>query len=164
MRRTGLAWVLGFGLTMIAGVSGCKRHSAPVPAQPVVRTLPPIKTRPDFPMGSVPPARIEEGPSVGARQDLRRTVVPPSGPSAAETQTALAAAQRRQDAALLQQQQAASRRQQEELDHQIEQSVRAQQQMDAQPRIQEPPEKPMTQPSQPQGIQDKLPGPAGPTQ
>ncbi|MEO6804591.1 MAG: hypothetical protein ABI286_12330 [Edaphobacter sp.] len=161
MRRAELAWALGFGLA-VAGVSGCKAHPARVPARPVVRTLPPIKTRPDFPMGSLPPARIDESPAVSPRQDLRRVAVPPTGPSAAETQAALAAVQRRQDATLLQQQQAASRRQQEELDHQVEQNVKAQRQMDAQPRIQEPPERPMTQPPQPQGIQDQ-PRPAGPT-
>jgi hypothetical protein len=160
MRQTLAALVL-LELAMI-GVSGCKRQATSTPAQPVVRTLPAIKSRPDFPMGSLPPARIDDGPSVGVRQNLRRTP-PPSGPSVAETQAALAAAQRRQDAALLQQQQAASRQQQEELDHQIEQSVRAQQQQQAEPRIQEAPERPITQPSQPQGIQDTPPAPVGPT-
>jgi hypothetical protein len=159
MRWTLTALVL-LELAMI-GVSGCKRHAV-TPAQPVVRTLPAIKSRPDFPVGSLPPPHIDESPSVGARQDLRRTP-PPSGPSVAETQAALAAAQRRQDAALLQQQQAASRQQQEELDHQVEQSVRAQQQQQAEPRIQEAPEMPITQPSQPQGIED-TPRPTGPTQ
>jgi len=159
MRRSLAALVLA-GLAAM-GVSGCKRHSAPVTAQPVVRTLPPIKTRPDFPMGSLPPAHIEESVPAGGRQSPRRIEAQPSGLSPVETQAALAAAQRRQDAALLQQQQAASRQQQEELNRQIEQSVRAQQKVDTEPRIQEAPEKPSTQPAQPQGIQDQPPGPRG---
>jgi hypothetical protein len=159
MRRNLAALVL-FGLAGI-GMSGCKRHSAPAPTQPVVRTLPPIKTQPDFPMGSVAPPRIEENASTGARKDLHRPEAQPAGVAPAETQAALEAAQRRQDAVLLQQQQAASRRQQEELDRQVEQNMKAQQQIQAEPRIQEVPEKPITQPS-PQGIQDQ-PRPPGPT-
>jgi hypothetical protein len=160
MRRN-LAALILIGLVGI-GMSGCKRHSSPVPTQPVVRTLPPIKSRPDFPMGSVAPPNIEENAATGVRKDLHRPEVQPAGISAAETQAALEAAQRKQDAMLLQQQQAASRRQQDELDRQVEQSMRAQQQMQAEPRIQEAPEKPITQPSPPQGIQDQ-PKPPGPT-
>jgi hypothetical protein len=56
---------------------------------------------------------------------------------------AVAAAQRLEDARLLQQQEAASQRQQEELDQEIEQELKTQQEMEAEPRIREIPEIPM---------------------
>jgi hypothetical protein len=56
--------------------------------------------------------------------------------------------QRRQDARLLQEQQAASQRQQQELNQEIEEDTRTQQQMEAEPRIQDIPGAP--QPMQPQ--------------
>jgi hypothetical protein len=67
---------------------------------------------------------------------------------------AVSAAQRRQDERLLQQQQAASQRQQEELDQEIEQDLRTQQEMEAEPRIHDIPELPpppaSLEPMQPQ--------------
>ena len=64
----------------------------------------------------------------------------------ADTQVVAAEAQRRQDGMLLEQQQAASQRQQEELDQEIEQDVRAHHEMEAEPRIQEIPELPLSAP------------------
>jgi hypothetical protein len=69
-------------------------------------------------------------------------------PPQPETQTALEEKQRRQDAALLQQQEAASQKQQEELNRQIEQGVKEQQRIQAEPRILELPEVPISQPTQ----------------
>jgi hypothetical protein len=67
-----------------------------------------------------------------------------------DTEAAAAEAQRRQDAMLLEQQQAASQRQQEELDQEIGQDVRAQQEMEAEPRIQDVPELPLSAPVEPE--------------
>jgi hypothetical protein len=61
---------------------------------------------------------------------------------------AVAAAQKLQDARLLQQQQAASQRQQEELNQEIEEEMKRQQDVQAEPRIQEIPT--YDQPMQPQ--------------
>jgi hypothetical protein len=146
MRRTLALWALGFVCAVI-GVSGCKRHATPAPAQPVVRTLPPIKAEPDFPVGSVPPAKLDQNVSVGGRPRPRGRATQSTEAPQVETQAASAEEQRRQDAVLLQQQQAASQRQQEELNRQIEEGVKEQQRIQAEPRILELPEVPISQPA-----------------
>jgi hypothetical protein len=79
-----------------------------------------------------------------ARAALQRPQLPPVQVRRADAQNeAVAAAQGLEDARLLQQQQAASQRQQEELDQEIEQELKTQQDMEAEPRIQEIPEIPM---------------------
>jgi hypothetical protein len=65
---------------------------------------------------------------------------------------AVAAEQRRQDARLLQQQQATSQQQQEELNQDIEQTLKMQREMEAEPRIQDVPELP-PQPAAPESTQ-----------
>jgi len=148
MRRTLAFWALGFAWAVV-GVSGCKRHATPAPAQPVVRTLPPRKTEPDFPVGSLPPVNLDRDASAAVRQRPRlRQAQPMEAPPQPETQAPLEEEQRRQDATLLQQQQAASQRQQDELNRQIEQSVKEQQRIQAEPRILELPEVPISQPTQ----------------
>jgi hypothetical protein len=66
----------------------------------------------------------------------------------AQAAAANALVQRRQDARLLQEQQAASQRQQLELNQEIDEDTRTQQEMEAEPRIQDIPGAP--QPVQPQ--------------
>jgi hypothetical protein len=61
---------------------------------------------------------------------------------------AIAVVQRRQDARLLQQQEAASQRQQQELNQEIEDDMRAREEMEAEPRIQDIPEGPQPMPPQ----------------
>jgi hypothetical protein len=67
-----------------------------------------------------------------------------------DAQAAAVAAQRQRDAALLQQQQAASQRQQQELNRDIEETVKTQQEVQAEPRIQDTPGATPPPPAQPQ--------------
>jgi hypothetical protein len=76
-------------------------------------------------------------------QTLQVQLVQVQHPDAA----AVAEAQRRQDAMLLRQQEAASERQQEELDQDIEQNLKTQEEMEAEPRIQDIPELPLEAPT-----------------
>jgi hypothetical protein len=146
MRKTLGVWTLACGLALM-GMSGCKRHATPAPAQPVVRTLPPINAEMNFPVGSVPPAKVNQDISVAVRPRPRVIATQSTLVPQAETQAAIATEQERQDAILLQQQQSASQRQQEELNREIEQNVREQQRIQDEPRIQELPEVPISQPT-----------------
>jgi hypothetical protein len=135
---------MGVGLAAMAvamTVQGCRKQAAPAAVQPVVRRVP--RVQPDFPVGSLPVEHIN--PGVMPRRDQgarRRQPVPPSDAEgtdrqAAVAQAAIAAAERQQDARLLQQQQAASDAQQKELNQEIEQRTKAQQAVQAEPRIQD---------------------------
>jgi hypothetical protein len=147
---------MGAGFALIAA-QGFRKQSAPVPMQPVVRSLP--RVQPEFALGPLP---VEEEERVATPRVERAALErPPVQPVQVQAQQradspneAIAAAQRLEDARLLQQQEAASQRQQEELDQEIEQDVKAQQDMEAEPRIQDIPEIPMEQapfePAQPQ--------------
>jgi hypothetical protein len=80
----------------------------------------------------------------------RRYQAQPVQAESTDAQAAAAsAAQRRQDERLFQQQEAASQRQQEELNRDIEENVRTQEEMQAEPRIQDAPGA-NPQPTQPQ--------------
>ena len=141
--------VMGTGLTLMVA-QGCRKQ-APVSVQQVVRSVP--RVQPDFPVGPLPVEDVDQGATPRADQTIRRRQpVQPIQPVQAQNTDAEAAAlamiQRRQDARLLQQQQAASQRQQQELNQEIEENMRAQQEMEAEPRIQDIPEAP--QPTQPQ--------------
>jgi len=163
MRRT-FARCVAVGVMGAAIVTqGCKRQSTPAPAQPAVRSLPPVSTVPDL---SVGPLKVEKSDVSGAsRRGRGQGGQPVSGPvQRADGQSAVVfAAQRRQDSRLLQQQQAASQRQQQELNGEVQQNLQTQQQEQAEPRIQEVPEVPITPPLQPAQeaprIQDNPPAP-----
>jgi hypothetical protein len=135
------------------GAQGCKKHAAPAPVQPVVRSVPVVQ--PDFSAGSLPVEDVDAGaiPKVD-RAARRRQQVQPVQAQDGNGQAAAAAAQRQRDAILLQQQQAASQRQQEELNRDIEENLKTQREMQAEPRIQDVPEVPVapqtTSPMQPQ--------------
>jgi hypothetical protein len=137
--------VIGAGFALMVA-QGCRKQSAPAPVQPVVRSLP--RVQPDFALGPLPVEEVDD-PVATPRVDraaLQRPQVQPVQVQVrrADTQNeAVAAAQRLEDARLLQQQQAASQRQQEELDQEIEQDLKTQQEMEAEPRIQDIPEIPM---------------------
>jgi hypothetical protein len=141
--------VMGTGLTLMVA-QGCRKQ-APVPVQQVVRSVP--RVQPDFPVGSLPVEDVDQGAMPRADRTVRRRqpaqpVQPVQAQNTDAEAAALAMIQRRQDARLLQQQQAASQRQQQELNQEIEENMRAQQEMEAEPRIQDIPEAP--QPTQPQ--------------
>jgi len=129
----------GFGL-MVA--QGCKKQAARAPVQPVVSSAPRLQL--DFPVGPLPVEDVDPGatPRVD-RTALRQQQVQPVHVQSSDPQAAaVAEAQRQQDARLLQQQEAASQRQQEELDQEIDQDLKMQQEMEAEPRIQDIPELP----------------------
>jgi hypothetical protein len=139
---------MGAGLALIVA-QGCKKQAAPAPVQRVVASVP--RVRPDFALGPLPVEDLDSGvmPRVDRTAPRPPQVQPVQAPmQEADTQAAVAEAQRRQDAMLLEQQQAASQRQQEELDQEIEQDVRAQQEMEAEPRIQDVPELPLSAPEE----------------
>ena len=136
MRRSFAMWPLMIGAALALLVLGCKRRSVPA-QQPVVHTLPAVKTEPNFYVGPLPVEAVDDN-TITAR---KRTV-----PARSQTQTSpavdaatIAAEQRRQDAKLLQQQQAASQKQQDELNKEVQANIRAQQQMQAVPTVQEAP-------------------------
>lgn len=137
---------LGAGLALVVS-QGCKKQAAPAPVQRVVASVP--RVRPNFALGPLPVEDID----AGVMPKVDRTAPSPPQMQAmqapvqqADTQAAAADEQRRQDAMLLEQQQTASQRQQEELDQEIKQDVRAQQEMEAEPRIQDVPELPPSAP------------------
>jgi hypothetical protein len=142
--------VMGTGLALLVA-QGCKKQgAAPAPVQPVVRSA--QRMQPDFPVGPLPVEDVDQGATPRVDRTVRRRQpVQPVQPVQAQNTDAQAAAiamvQRRQDARLLQQQQAASQRQQQELNQEIEEDMRTQQEMEAEPRIQDTPGTPLqTQP------------------
>jgi hypothetical protein len=140
---------MGAGFALIVA-QGCKKQAAPAPMQPVVSSA--AQVQPDFAVGPLPVEDVDPVAIPRADRTARRRpyVQPVQAHSADAQATAVAAAQRRQDARLLQQQQAASQRQQQELDQDIEQNLKTQQEMEAEPRIQDIPEAPLMTPTQPQ--------------
>ncbi|HWW99031.1 MAG TPA: hypothetical protein VNY74_15100 [Edaphobacter sp.] len=136
---------MGAGLALMAA-QGCKKQAAPV--QPVVVSSAP-GVQPDFPIGPLPIEDVDTGAKPRAERAAarRRYQAQPVQAESTDAQAAAAsAAQRRQDERLFQQQEAASQRQQEELNRDIEENVKAQQEMQAEPRIQDAPEAIPTQP------------------
>ncbi len=119
-------------------LEGCKRHAVP-PAQPAVRIAPHVP-QPDVP-GPLPIQGDDQGPVERRPSSGRRLRANPIASPAPDVQAA-AAAQRRQDARLLQQQRVASQQQQNELNDEVLQVTRQQQQIQEEPRIQDAPEPP----------------------
>jgi hypothetical protein len=143
--------VMGTGLTLMVAQGCRKQATAPALAQTEASSGP--RVQPDFAVGPLPVEDVDQGATPRAdRTARRRQPAQPMQPVQAQNTDAEAAAiavvQRRQDARLLQQQQAASERQQQELNQEIEEDMRTQQEMEAEPRIQDTPGAP--QPMQPQ--------------
>ena len=140
---------MGAGLALMVA-QGCRKQAAPAPVQPVVRSVP--RVQPDFPVESLPVENVDAGaiPKVDRTPRRRQQVQPVQAPPSTDAQVAAAAAQRQRDATLLQQQQAASQRQQQELNRDIEVNLKTQQEMQAEPRIQDNPGTTPPQPTQPQ--------------
>ncbi|WP_433973207.1 hypothetical protein [Tunturiibacter lichenicola] len=152
--------VMALGLVAVLA-QGCKQKAAPVVAQPVVRTAPRAAPSPsDFPPDD---ADVPDTNVTASRPRRRKVVAPPVTPPPVVDTGAADEAQQRRDAALLKQQESASQRQQQELNGVVQQSLKLQQEQQAEPRIQSAPEQPLSPPAQPgqeeQRIQD-APGPA----
>ena len=148
------AGLAAVGLALVAG-QGCKKKQAPAVVQPVVRAAP----RPapvDFPDDPPEPVNLDQPVHHSARRVAPAPVVP--APRPVFDPNAAAEAQRQRDATLFQQQQAASQRQQQELNGVVQRSQKLQQQQQSEPRIQDLPEVPITQPvvpgQEPPRIQD----------
>jgi hypothetical protein len=149
MRETVARCVLAMGVGLAVMGAGCKKQVAPASTQPVVPSAP--RVQPDFPVGSLPVENVDiGGPKVDRAPRRRQQVQPVQAPPSTDVQAAAAAEQRRWDATLLQQQQAASQRQQQELNRDIEVNLKTQQEMQAEPRIQDNPGTTPPQPTQPQ--------------
>jgi hypothetical protein len=165
--RDGFAKVGGLvalGLVLI-WVEGCKQKVAPVAIQPVVRSVPHVSgpVPSDFPPDDPPVP--DANAAASRRPRVRRVATPQVVQTPAVDVQAVEEAQRRRDAELLKQQEAASQRQQQELNGVVQQSLKIQQEQQAEPRIQGAPEPPswlFSQPTQSgqneQRIQD-APGP-----
>lgn len=128
---------LAVGLAAMA-VQGCKKRAAPAPAQPVVRTVP--RVQPDFPVGSLPVEKVDTSAAPRVDRARRPQQVQPMAVENPDTQAAaVAAAQKQQDALLLKEQQTASQRQQQELNQEVQQNLKTQQDVQEEPRIQDVP-------------------------
>jgi hypothetical protein len=130
---------------------GCRRRATAAPVQQVVQRM--IRVQPNFPVGPLPVEDVDSATMTKVQREAPTSQpaqpvpveVPPQPP---EVQAAaVAESERQQDVRLLQEQQAASDRQQQELNQMIEENVRSQQEMQAEPRIQGIPEVPV-QPAQ----------------
>jgi hypothetical protein len=152
--------VIALGLAALL-MQGCKKKAAPVVVQPVVRTAPraaPVLS--DFPPDD---EDVPDASPVASRPRSHRVVAPPVVPPPVVDTEAAEEAQRRRDEALLKQQESASQRQQQELNGVVQQSLKTQQEQQAEPRIQSAPGSWLSLPVPPwqdeQGIQD-APGPS----
>jgi hypothetical protein len=151
----GCVVAMSAGLALIVA-QGCKRQAAPAAMLPVVSSSVP-RVQPNFALGPLPVEDVD--PDAMSRVDrtagrrppqVQQAQVQPVQVQRADVQAAaVAEAERRQDARLLEQQEAASERQQEELDQEIEQDLKTQQEMEAEPRIQDIPELPEPAPMEP---------------
>jgi hypothetical protein len=132
--------VMGTGLTLMVAQGCRKQAAAPALVQTEVSSGP--RVQPEFALGPLPVEDIDQGarPRVDRTARRRQPVQTVQTQSTEDQAAAIAVVQRRQDARLLQQQQAASQRQQQELNQGIEENMRTQQEMEAEPRIQDIPE------------------------
>jgi hypothetical protein len=144
---------VGAGLALIVA-QGCKKQVAPAPVQPVVSSSRP-QLQPDFPVGPLPVEDVDpgatpkvDGTAVRRPPQAQQVQVQPVQVERVDA-GAVAEAQRRQDERLWKQQEAASERQRQELDQEIQHDVQTQQEMEAEPRIQDIPELPELGPMEP---------------
>ena len=142
---------IGAGFAVLVGLmaaQGCKKQAAPVAVQPVARSV--AQVQPNFSFGSLPVEdvdtrvmpRVDRGPR--RQQQVQSVQTQPVQVQSVEVQSvdaqaAAAEEQRQQDEMLLEQQQAESDRQQEELNRDIEETLRMQEEVQAEPRIQDNP-------------------------
>jgi hypothetical protein len=125
----------GLGLAILLPL-GCKRKAAPVQSVPVKTTVPQVGLPESEPLPideSMP--RPSQAPQ--ARRHAAPVVQMPS--AAPQPDPQLAARQRLQDQRLYERQEAASQKAQRELDVEVQQSQKAQDDMQAEPRIQDAP-------------------------
>lgn len=144
--RTVAKWTVAIGAGCALMVAqGCRRRTAAAPVQQVVQHV--VRAQPDFPVGPLPVEDVDSGtvPKVEREAPISRPAEPVQVQvQPAEVQAgALAEAERQQDARLLEEQQAASDRQQQELNQEIDENLRTQEEIQAEPRIQEIPEMPI---------------------
>jgi hypothetical protein len=139
MRRIWAKNILAVGVGLAAMLSqGCKRHTTPAPA-PTERVF---RRSAPTPAPSVDLFPDTPAPDTAPQARRHRVEIPEAAPSPVNSQQAAAEAraqQRAQDARLEQQQEAASQKAQRELDHEVEQSQKVQDQMQQEPRIQDAP-------------------------
>ena len=167
MRKIWAKYVLAIGVGTLAMFSqGCKRQVAP--AQTGGAVVPRARPEPSFaPLPFEAPVDTVEQPSQVSHRHRAPAPQVASAPVVRQpVEVDVVALQGRQDAKLLQQQEAASQRQQQELNVEVEQSQKAQDEEQNEPRIQDAPgptpgsgiqDAPTLAPHQ--GIQD-APGPA----
>jgi hypothetical protein len=145
MREAVAKWIaaLGAGVVVLIAAQGLSKQSASAPVEPVALSLPRVQVH--FPVGPLPVEDVDVGavPRVDrAAPPEQAQPIPAQQP--ADAQPAMVVeTQRLQDARLCEEQEAASERQQEELNQDIEQDVKTQEEMQAEPRIQGVPEVPL---------------------
>jgi hypothetical protein len=128
-------------LLAVVAAQGCKKKAVPAP-QPVVRSVP--RARTDFVVGALPFEGDVSATPKAARVVRQQPVQVVQVPETNDQDAAMAAeVQRHKDETLLQEQQAASTKQQQELDREVQQNLKIQQDVQAEPRIQEAPEMPL---------------------
>jgi hypothetical protein len=143
MRGAIAKWVvaMGGGLALIAA-QGCRKQPASAPVQPAALTLPRVQL--DFAVGPLPVEEVDSGTARRVEHAAPPQQLQPIPVQLADVQPeAVTEAQRLQDARLFEEQQATSERQQEELNQEIDRDVKAQEEMQAEPRIQGVPEMPL---------------------
>lgn len=164
--RVGLAkfgGLVALGLAALC-VEGCKQKVAPVAAQPVVRSRSHVSgpDPSDFPPEDPP---VPDAKVVVSRQSRVRTIAAPQVVQMPVVDAqAVEEAQRRHDAELLKQQESASHSQQQELNGVVQQSLKIQQEQQAEPRIQDAPEPPAWLFSQPGEDEQRIHDAPGPPQ
>jgi hypothetical protein len=143
MRGTIAKWIVA----LVAGVAlmvalGWRKQPASAPVPPVAFSLPPVRL--NFPVGPLPVEDVDVAAMPRVDRGAPRQQVEPVQVQGDGEPAAIAAdTPRMQDAKLLQEQEASSERQQEELNQDIERDVKTQEEMQAEPRIQDVPEVPL---------------------
>jgi hypothetical protein len=160
----GMAKVSGVVALVLAVMlaQGCKQKAPSVVAQPAVRSTPRVSE--PVPSEFPPDDAVVPDANVAPRPRRRKVVAPPVIPPPAVDTEAAEEVQRRRDEALLKQQESSSQRQQQELNGVVQQSLKLQQEQEAEPRIQEAPEQPLSPPTQPGQEEQRIQDAPGPTQ
>jgi hypothetical protein len=156
MRKTLGKWLLAMGVGAMAMLpGGCKRHAAPAPTPAVAPRPAPLPRFELFPRDA---GAVNETPPPPIRRRQRESL-PQAAPVAVsqETEAQVEERQRQMDTGLLRQQETASQRQQQELNWMVQQNQKAQEEQQAEPRIEDAPG---PEPSQPiQDAPEPAPGP-----
>lgn len=134
--RTKSFLMAAMGLAMVLP-QGCKRKPAQVQSNVPVRTTIPQVGLPDGEPLPIDESMPHSSPAPQVRQHPAPIVRVPSAP--VDTDEQVEARQRQQDQRLYERQEAASQKAQRELDVEVQRSQKAQDDMQAEPRIQEAP-------------------------